>query len=125
MKIHIYVPKIIFIYINIETNVMKNVLKNFCIAITVLLCLTVCSPRFSYSIYETVYPQEKVDSILNRHEDFRNWPMMEYIGVRYYDSTVIRSYIYYNESGKSYKNISVTVYENTDTVTVKIKEGKK
>lgn len=102
-------------------------MKKILLALVVALGLSLaCSPKFSYFTTETIHPQEVVDSLLGYRSEFQDWPSFSVIGVRHWDSTLIRTYVLYQTGidSKTYKNISVIEYGITDTVTVRAKEGK-
>lgn len=103
---------------------MKKILLALVVALGVSLA---CSPKLSYFATETIHPQEVVDSLLGYRSEFQNWPSFTVIGVRHWDSTLIRTYILYQDSPdtKTYRNISVIEYGITDTVTVRAKEGRR
>lgn len=103
-------------------------MKKLALAICLWFSLVTCSPKitkFAYFATETIHPQEVVDSLLGYRSEFQSWPSFEVMGVRRWDSTYIRTHIFYEELEKSYRNISVIEYGSTDTTTVRMKEGKK
>lgn len=81
---------------------------------------------YTYFYQDTVYPQKVVDSLFTyKATDYTDWRYFVVVGVNGthpVDSTLITQYVNWIElTDSTAANVSVTIFENSDTATVKSK----
>lgn len=94
----------------------------FLITLLILLCISGCSPKFTYFATETRNPQEVVDSLLSPVKTtYHSWIGFQTLGINAGDSTVISTYVY----SIGNKTVTVVEYGNSDLMSVTEKKRKR